>query len=91
MAMILFDDGKKLGEISEWSEHQRPVEMKMVLGKDVLSQSSKIEWQFVSPKPVNRRSQLWVIIDGKTKATLKDLKITGGTKITATVGTKEKI
>jgi len=91
MAIILFDDGKKLGEVSEWSEHQRPAEMKMVLGKEVLSQSSKIECKFVSPKPVHRRSQLWVVVDGKTKMTLKDLKITGGTQVTATVGAKEKL
>jgi hypothetical protein len=72
MPYILFDHGKKIGEISDWTVEAREPVYKNVLGKTVLSTPANNECSFVCPKPVNRKkSQLTVVQDGKLEFTLQ--------------------
>jgi hypothetical protein len=87
--MTLFADGKKLGEISAWKLIERLPETKTVLGKHILTQKPKDQCEFISPKPVNRKSQLWLISDKKIKWTLTEVKVKDGTFITATVADRQ--
>lgn len=91
MAYVLFENGKKLGEISEWSvEADEPV-YKDVLGKRVLSVPKNNQCTFVSPKPVNRKSQLTVIRDGHYEFVLKINKVTGATFVSALIISQNEI
>lgn len=85
MAYILFDHGKKLGEISDWVLQVHDPVYKTFLGKTVLSVPANNECTFVSPKPVNRKSQLKVIQDGQHEFVLQLKGIKGGTFITALI------
>lgn len=85
MTYILYDHGKKIGEISEWvAASQEPI-YKNILGKVVLSAPAQVECSFVSPKPVNRKSQLTVIQDEKLEYTLKIKKVNGATFVSALI------
>lgn len=91
MAQILYDHGKKIGEISSWSlEFQEPV-YKNVLGKIVLSTPANNVCTFVSPKPVNRKSKLSIIQDAELEYVLQLKMIKGGTFVTAVVISKNNL
>ncbi len=85
MAYVLFDHGKKIGEIAEWTVASQEPVYKNVLGKVVLSVPANNECTFVSPKPVNRRSQLIVIQDGKLEFNLQVKSVKGATQVTALI------
>lgn len=85
MAYILYDHGKKVGEISDWTVASKEPVYKNVLGKVVLSVPANNECTFVSPKPVNRKSVLTVVHDGKRKFTLKITAVKGGTFVSAII------
>ena len=85
MAFTLFDNGKKIGEISDWAVASQESTYKNVLGKIVLSTPANNECSFVSPKPVTRKSQLTVIEDGKLEFTLKIKAVKGATHVTALI------
>ena len=86
MSYILFDAGKKVGEISDWLTVDKPAEKKTVLGKEIVTkEKSGQRVTFVSPKPMNRRSQLTVVFDKKIEYVLKQTKIVGGTEIAADI------
>ncbi|MBC7372094.1 MAG: hypothetical protein H7326_11040 [Bdellovibrionaceae bacterium] len=87
-SLILYDAGKRVGEISDWSVAALPPIYKNVLGKSVLSTPANDECTFVSPKPVTRKSQLVVIEDGKWEITLRLVMIKGGTAVTAKITSK---
>lgn len=85
MAYVLFDHGKKIGEISDWVVASHEPVYKNVLGKVVLSTPGNNECSFVSPKPVNRKSQLTVIQDGKLEYSLQLKVVKGATFVTALI------
>lgn len=91
MAYILFDHGKKVGEISEWVVAVHEPTYKNVLGKIVLSVPANNECTFVSPKPVNRRSELVVIQDGKREFKLRLKGVKGATFVTAIIVSQHEI
>lgn len=91
MAYILFDHGKKVGEISDWTVAVHEPIFKNVLGKTVLSVPANNECTFVSPKPVNRKSQLIVIQDGKQEFNLKIKAVKGSTYVTALIVSQNAI
>ena len=91
MAFILFDSGKKIGEISDWVVASHEPIFKNVLGKIVLSVPANNECTFVSPKPVNRRSQLTVIEEGKLEFTLQIKSVKGATFVTALIVSKREL
>ena len=91
MAYILFDQGKRIGEISDWKVAAVPATYKNVLGKSFLSVPANDECTFISPKPVNRKSQLVVIEDGKWEIALQLKNVKGGTEVTAKILSREKI
>lgn len=83
--MILYEDGKKVGEISEWKRIERFAEKRVVLGKELEMKKPKDQCSFVSPKPVRWKKPLWLIADDGTKLTLSEVKVVSGTKVTATI------
>lgn len=85
MAYILFEKGKKIGEISDWILNIRPAELKNVLGKEVLMPKPKDQCTFTSPKPIPKRSDLILIFDRKVEYILKVTFVRGGTFVTADV------
>ena len=91
MSYILFDHNKKVGEISAWSVADLPPVYKNVLGKIVLSTPANDECSFISPKPVNRRSKLTVILDRKWKFTLLLKSVKGSTSVIAKILRKDEI
>lgn len=84
MAMILFDEGKKVGEISDWKVTSLAPVYKNVLGKEILSTKGMDECTFTSPKPVTKKSKL-TIKDGAKEIALDLKSVKGGTFITATI------
>ncbi|MBC7742576.1 MAG: hypothetical protein H7061_10290 [Bdellovibrionaceae bacterium] len=91
MAHILFDQGKKVGEISDWSLVINIPTTKNILGKTVVVPAKKNDCHFVSPKPVNRRSKLTVIEDGKIEYVLEISAVRGATVVTASIVKQNKI
>ena len=85
MAYILFENGKKVGEISDWAVASQEPVYKNVLGKVVLSVPANNECSFVSPKPVNRKSKLIVIKDGVREFNLQVKTVKGATFVTAKI------
>lgn len=85
MAYILFENGKKVGEISDWNVATQEPVFKNVLGKVVLSVPANNECSFVSPKPVNRKSKLIVIKDGAREFDLQVKTVKGATFVTALI------
>lgn len=88
--LVLFEDGIRVGEVSEWKRTERFAEKKVVLGKEIVTQKPKDQCEFVSPKPVNRKKSLWLIADGKKKIVLSEIKVKAGTFVTATIA-EEKL
>lgn len=91
MAHILFDHGKKIGEVSSWTNSTLPPAYKNVLGKTVLLAPANDECTFISPKPLNRKSQLTVIQDGKVELLLQLKSIKDGTVVVAKILKKTDI
>ena len=91
MALILFENGKKIGEISDWAVESHEPVYKNVLGKIVLSVPQNNECTFVSPKPVNRKSQLVVIQDGKREFNLQVKAVKGATFVTALIVSEKEL
>lgn len=89
MAYILYDQGKKLGEIEGWAVTPYVPVQKNVLGKIVMGVPQPDECTFVSPKPVNRRSELTVIEDGKHHYVLKVKSVIGTTVIASILSRKK--
>ena len=89
MANILYDNGIKVGEISDWQVANMPPVYKTFLGKTVLSIPANDECTFISPKPVKRKSSLVVIENGKYEYHLKVVKVTGSTAVAAKILKKE--
>lgn len=83
--MILFEDGKELGVISNWKLIERFPEKRTVLGKEIVTQKPKDQCQFDSPKPVKRKKTYWIVSDDNTKLMLSELNVKGGTAVTATI------
>lgn len=90
MAFILYDQGKKLGEVENWVVVKNKSEYKNILGKQVLAAAKYDECSFVSPKPVERRSSLVVIENGQFEYQLK-VKWVEGTTIKADITSQKKI
>ncbi len=82
---ILFENGKKIGEISDWMLIERQAERRLVLGKEVMMPKPKAQCTFTSPKLVNKKSEFLVIEDAKTRYQLKDVKVKDGTFVTASI------
>ena len=91
MACILFENGKKIGEISDWILIQKPAQIKNVLGKEVLMPKPKDQCTFTSPKPIPRRSDLILICDRKIEYFLKATYVRGGTFVTADIIQEKRI
>ncbi len=85
MAYILFEKGKRIGEISDWILTLRPAEIKNILGKEVLMPKPKDQCTFTSPKPIPKRSDLILIFDRKVEYILKVTFVRGGTFVTADI------
>lgn len=79
MPHILFENGKKLGEISEWKLNPYEPVYKDVLGKMILSPERPDECTFVVPKPVSRKSKLTLIEDQKQELVLEVKSVKGMT------------
>ncbi len=82
---ILFENGKKVGEVSDWILSDRPAERRMLLGKEVMMPKPKDQCTFASPKLIGKKSELVVIEDSQKRYVLKDVKVRAGTLVTATV------
>jgi hypothetical protein len=91
MAYILFENGKKIGEISDWAVSAHEPVYKNVLGKVVLSVPANNECSFVSPKPVSRKSELVVLENGKLQMTLQVKAVKGATFVTALIISQKEI
>lgn len=85
MAYVLYQNGKKIGEVREWQLKDMPAEVRNVLGKEILMKKPKDQCTFISPKPVERKSRLTMICDGKTELVLQQTFVKDGTVVTATV------
>ncbi len=88
---ILFDQGKRLGEVSNWQIQSLPPVYKNVLGKTVLSTPANNECNFISPKPVKRKSLLSVVEDEKWEYVLQIVSIKEATLVTAKIIEKNKV
>ena len=85
MAHVLFDGEQKIGVIEDWRAEETPAQFKTVLGKTFQTEASTDSCSFTSPKPVNRRSRLRVVVDSKTEYRLDRLNIKGGTHVVAKI------
>lgn len=84
MAHILYEKGKKLGEVSEWQLTLSEPVYKDVLGKMVLMPAAHDVCSFVTPKPVSRKTQLTIIEDQKKEFVLQ-IKSVKGMTVTASI------
>ena len=82
MTHVLYDQGKKLGEVSEWKFTKSEPTYKDVLGKSVLVPATNDVCSFVTPKPVSRKTQLTVLEDQKCELVLQ-IKSVKGMTVTA--------
>lgn len=90
MARILYDQGKKLGEISDWVFTASEPVHKNVLGKMVVMPATGDLCSFVTPKPVSRKTQLTIIEDQKTELVLQ-IKSVKGMTVTAAIVTRNNL
>ncbi len=91
MALILYENGKKIGEISDWVLIPDTPTYKTFLGKTVLAPPAKDICTFTSPKPINRKSKLIVIESGKSEFNLEIKTVRGSTAVTATIISMNKV
>lgn len=85
MAIILYDNGARLGEVTDWQIANKPSVYKTFLGKTVLSTPANDECTFISPKPVKRKSNLMIVENGKREYHLQVIKVTGSTSVAAKI------
>ena len=71
MAHVLFEQGKKIGEVTDWKLTKSEPVYKHVLGKEVLLPAKNDLCSFNTPKPVNRKAQLTIIEDQKFELVLE--------------------
>ncbi len=90
MTHILFDQGKKLGEVSEWKLTRYEPVYKDVLGKSVLMPATNDVCSFVTPKPVSRKTQLTIIEDQKLELVLQ-IKSVKGMTVTASIVSRNNL
>jgi hypothetical protein len=90
MSHILFDQGKKLGAVSEWKLTPYEPVYKNVLGKNVLMPATPDVCSFVTPKPVSRKTQLMIIEDQKNELVLQ-IKSVKGMTVTALITEKKEL
>ena len=84
MAHILYDQGKKIGEVSEWKLTPYEPVYKDILGKLVLMPVTNDVCSFITPKPVSRKTQL-TILEDQTKELVLQIKSVKGMTVTATI------
>ncbi len=99
MKYILYENGRRLGEVSEWLFSQKPPEYKTVLGKTFLSVPGNDQCTFISPKPVNRKRSYFIVVENENPPQTKPLnknqtsreiqiqilKVVGGTSVIAKI------
>ncbi len=90
MTHILFDQGKKLGEVSEWKLTPYEPVYKNILGKLVLMPATSDVCSFVTPKPVSRKTQLTIIEDRKLELVLQ-IKSVKGMTVTASIVSRNNL
>jgi hypothetical protein len=83
--MTLYEDGRLLGLISEWKLIEPLPAKRLVLGKEIEITNPKMRCEFVSFKPLRRQKKYWVLTDDGHKLILSDLKIKGGTFVSAAI------
>ncbi len=71
MAHILYEQGKKIGEVTDWNLTKSQPVYKEVLGKKVLLPAKNDLCTFNTPKPVNRKAQLTILEDQKWELVLE--------------------
>lgn len=71
MTHILYDQGKKIGEVSEWKLKPYEPVYKDILGKLVLMPETNDICSFKTPKPVSRKTQLTIVEDQKRELVLQ--------------------
>lgn len=91
MPYILYENGKKIGEISDWKITELPAPTRMVLGKLITLPKPKDQCTFVSPKPVQRKSELLVVQDNKFEFQIRSTYVKDGTFITGDVLDQRKL
>jgi hypothetical protein len=90
MTHILYDQGKKLGEVSEWKLTVNEAFYKNILGKMVLMPATNDVCSFVTPKPVSRKTQLTILEDQKCELVLQ-IKSVKGMTVTAFITAKNTL
>lgn len=90
MTHILYDQGKKLGEVSEWKLTVNEAFYKNILGKMVLMPATNDVCSFVTPKPVSRKTQLTILEDQKYELVLQ-IKSVKGMTVTAFITAKNTL
>lgn len=90
MSHILFDQGKKIGEVSEWNFKPYEPVYKNILGKMVLAPEKPDECSFVVPKPVSRKSQL-TIVENKKQELVLQIKSVKGMTVTASIVSRKDL
>ena len=90
MTHILFDQGKKLGEVSEWKLTPYEPVYKNILGKLVLMPVTSDVCSFVTPKPVSRKTQLTIIEDRNLDLVLQ-IKSVKGMTVTASIVSRNNL
>lgn len=91
MAHILFEQGKKIGQISNWAvTPDVPVE-KNILGKKVLLPPGKDTCTFISPKPIRRKAQLTVIENDQCEFSLDVKSVQNTNMVTAEIVSRRNL
>ena len=90
MTHVLFDQGKRIGEVSDWKVTPYEPEYKDVLGKSVMMPAKNDLCSFITPKPVSRKTQLTIVEDGKRELVLQ-IKAVKGMTVTAFISARNKI
>ena len=90
MTHVLFDQGKKLGEVSDWKLTPYEPVYKEVLGKNVLMPATNDLCSFVTPKPVSRKTQLTILEDQKRELVLQ-IKSVKGMTVTAFITSRNNL
>ena len=71
MTHVLYDQGKKIGEVSEWKLTPYEPVYKNILGKLILMPETNDICSFKTPKPVSRKTQLTIIENDKLELVLQ--------------------
>ncbi len=90
MKHILFDQGKKIGEVTEWKLTPYEPAYKVVLGKNVLMPATNDICSFITPKPVSRKTQLTILEDQKRELVLQ-IKSVKGMTVTAFITSRNNL